>query len=205
MSTTEPIRFLPPEAPEDRARADLYALMATLFYSPPDAALLHTIAEADEIVGEDDTVALGEAWAQLQRACAATDEEAAQEEYDSLLIGVGKAEVPPYVGAHLEAASAESLLVGLRAFLAARGLGRQASVSEPEDHIAALCEVMRHLIAVERTGIDEQRECFHKYVYPGVVRLCDAIIDSEQANFYRSVAVFGKTFFELEHTAFEML
>lgn len=205
MSTTEPIRFLPPEDPEDRARADLYALMARLFYAPPDAALLQTLAEADEIIGEDDSAPLAEAWAKLQSACAATNEEAAQEEYDELLVGVGKAVVPPYVGAHVEKTGAESLLVSLRAFLAERGLGRQASVSEPEDHIAALCEVMRHLIAVQRAGIDEQRECFHLYVYPGAVRLCDAIIVAEHANFYKSVALFGKSFFELEHTAFEML
>ena len=39
MSTAEPIRFLPPEAPEDRARADLYALIARFFYAPPDGHL----------------------------------------------------------------------------------------------------------------------------------------------------------------------
>src|SRR6478735_6774298 len=117
MSTAEPIRFLPPEAPEDRARADLYALIARFFYAPPDAQLLEAIAEADEIVGEDDSVALADAWRRLQAACAATDEEAAQEEYDGLLIGVGKAVVPPYVGAHVDKMGAESLLVGLREFL----------------------------------------------------------------------------------------
>ena len=205
MTTAEPIRFLPPEEPEDRARADLYALIATLFYAPPETGLLQSIAEADEIVGEDDSIPLAEAWAQLQRACAATNEDAVQEEYDALLIGVGKAVVTPYVGAHLEQSGSESLLVGLRAFLAERGLGRQASVSEPEDHIAALCEVMRHLISVQRAGIDEQRECFHEYIYPGAIRLCDAIIQSELASFYKSVAGFAKSFFELERTAFEML
>ena len=73
MSTVEPIRFLPPEAPEDRARADLYALIARFFYAPPDTHLLEAIAEADEIVGEDDSVPLAEAWRRLQAACAATD------------------------------------------------------------------------------------------------------------------------------------
>jgi TorA maturation chaperone TorD len=205
MTTVEPIRFLPPEEPEDRARADLYALIATLFYAPPGAELLQSLAEADEIVGEDDSVALAEAWAKLQQACAATNEEAVQEEYDTLLIGVGKAVVPPYVGAHVGESGAESLLVDLREFLKERGLGRQASVSEPEDHIAALCEVMRHLISVQRAGIDEQRECFHQYIYRGAIGLCDAIQKAEQANFYKAVAGFGKSFFELEHTAFEML
>jgi len=204
MTTAEPIQFIPPEAPEDRARADLYALIARLFYAPPDTGLLQALAEADEIVGEDDSVALAEAWGTLQRACAATDEEAAQDEYDELLIGVGKAPVAPYIGAYSERTGAESLLVELRAYLAARGLGRQASVSEPEDHVAALCELMRHLISVQQAGLDEQRECFHRFIYPGAVRLCDAIVAAGRANFYKAVARFARTFFELEHTAFEM-
>jgi TorA maturation chaperone TorD len=204
MTTAEPIQFIPPEAPEDRARADLYALIARLFYAPPDAGLLQALAEADEIVGEDDSVALAEAWGVLQRACAATDEEAAQEEYDELLIGVGKAPVAPYVGAYCEQTGPESLLVELRAYLAARGLGRQSSVSEPEDHVAALCELMRHLISVQHAELDEQSECFHRFIYPGAVRLCDAILGAESANFYKAVARFARTFFELERTAFEM-
>ena len=122
-SKVEAIQFLPPDAPEDRARADLYALIARLFYAPPDNALLQALAEADEIVGEDDSVPLADAWRALQLACAASDEEAAQQEYDDLLIGVGKAAVPPYVGAHAEKTGAEGMLVALREFLAARGLG----------------------------------------------------------------------------------
>ena len=68
MTTAQPIQIHAPDAPEDRARADLYALIATLFYAPPDAGLLQALAEADEIVGEDDSVALAEAWGALQRA-----------------------------------------------------------------------------------------------------------------------------------------
>jgi TorA maturation chaperone TorD len=204
VTTAEPIRFLPPEAPEDRARADLYALIARLFYAPPDQSLLEALAEADEIVGEDDSEPLADAWRVLQAACAAVDEEAAQEEYDALLVGVGKAVVPPYVGAHVERTGAEALLVGLREYLKERGLGRQASVSEPEDHIAALCEVMRHLISVQQAGIEEQRECYERFLYPGALHLCDALAGAKDANFYKAVAVFAKSFFELERKAFEM-
>ena len=204
MTTAQPIQFHAPDAPEDRARADLYALIATLFYAPPDAGLLQALAEADEIVGEDDSVALAEAWGALQRACAAVDEEAVQDEYDSLLIGVGKAPVPPYVGAYAEKTGPESLLVELRAYLAARGLGRKDSVTEPEDHVAALCELMRHLISVQQAGIEDQRECYHRFLYPGTVRFCDALLAAESANFYTAVARFARAFFELERTAFEM-
>ena len=204
MSGVEPLNFVPPQAPEDRARADLYALIARLFYAPPDASLLQTLAEADEIVGEDDSVPLAEAWSRLQAACAASDEEAVQEEYDSLLIGVGKAPVSPYLGAYLERGSGDRALVDLRAFLAARGLGRRESVSEPEDHVAAVCEVMRHLISVQQAGLDEQADFFRRFVLPGGLPLCASLAVAEQANYYKAVAGFARSFLELERTAFEM-
>jgi len=204
MTTAEPIRFLPPESPEDNARADLYALVATLFFAPPSAQLLASLAEADEIVGEDDTVPLAEAWSALQAACAVADEEAVQQEYDDLLVGVGKALVPPYLGAHSETISGDALLVELKAFLAGRGLGRQASVNEPEDHIAALCEVMRHLIAVQRAEIAEQREFFERFILAGGLRFCAAIEAAGEANFYKVVARFAAAFLALERAAFEM-
>lgn len=204
MSGAEPLHFVPPQSPEDRARADLYALIARLFYAPPDASLLQSLAEADEIVGEDESVPLAEAWSRLQAACAIADEDAVQDEYDGLLVGVGRAPVSPYLGAHLENGSADATLVELRAFLAARGLGRQVSISEPEDHIAALCEVMRHLIAVQQAGIAVQRDFFHQFIKPGGLPLCDALAKAGEANYYRAVAGFAKSFFELESTAFEM-
>lgn len=204
MSTAEPIRFLPPETPEDHARGDFYALVATLFYAPPSAELLANLAGADEIVGEGDSVPIANAWAALQAACAAADEEAVQQEYDDLLVGVGKAIVPPYAGAHIGDAGSEAMLVELRAFLADRGLGRQASVNEPEDHIAALCEVMRHLIAVERAEVADQRDFFERFILPGGLPLCAAIDAAAEANFYKLVARFTAAFFELERAAFEM-
>jgi len=204
VSGAEPLHFVPPQAPEDRARADLYALIARLFYAPPDASLLETLAEADELVGEDDTVPLAEAWSRLQAACATVGEEAAQDEYDTLLVGVGKAPVSPYLGAYADRGSGDKALVDLRAFLATRGLGRRTAVSEPEDHIAAVCEVMRHLISVQQAGLDEQSDFFHRFLLPGGLSLCGAIAAAEQANFYKAVAGFAGSFFELEKTAFEM-
>ena len=40
MSEAIAMQFVPPVSPEDQARADLYGLLARLFYAPPDANLL---------------------------------------------------------------------------------------------------------------------------------------------------------------------
>jgi TorA maturation chaperone TorD len=96
-------------------------------------------------------------------------------------------------------------LVDLRAFLLSQGLARQQAVSEPEDHIAAVYEVMRHLILQSHASMDAQREFFRNTIWPGVPRLCAALQASEHAQLFKAVARLASAFAELENAAFEML
>ena len=204
MSNAVPMNFVPTVAPEDRARANFYALLARLFYAPPDEDLLEGLAAADEIEAEDATTGLALAWRDLKRASADTDEESAQDEFDAVFVGVGKADVSPYLAAYASAAGVDNPLVELREFLDSLGLARHASVNEPEDHVAALCEVMRHLI-LERPGdLELQRAFFSTHLWPGGPAFCTAAAGAAPAKFYKAVAVFARSFLELEHTAFEM-
>ena len=57
---SEPLRFMPPE---EQARANFYALLARLFYAPPDEGFLKTLAAADELDAEDE--ALAARWREL--------------------------------------------------------------------------------------------------------------------------------------------
>jgi TorA maturation chaperone TorD len=132
---------------EDQARADVYALIARLFYAGPDSALLAAIAGADEFAGADETVPLAAAWRALGAAAAVVDAEAAREEYDSVFVGTGKAEITPYASHYLAQAMQERVLVRLRDSLSEMGLAKSQSAAEYEDHLSGLCEVMRHLIA----------------------------------------------------------
>ena len=144
-------------APEDAARADFYALLARLWHSGPDAALLAAIAAADEIVAEGGEAKLADAWRQLRAAAGATDAEAARDEHESLFIGAGKAAVTPYASHYLAETARERVLVALRDDL----MGSDSSAIkrlEPEDHFAALCEVMRHLAAAGSSDVALQRQ-----------------------------------------------
>jgi len=199
------INFIQPTAPEDETRADLYALAARLFYAPPDASLLEVIAGADAVHGDATSAPLAAAWRELQRACASTEEELAQEEYDCIFSGEGKDRVSPHVTAYLDPQSMPGERADLHDFLAAQGMGRSGSLGESEDHIGALFEVMHQLIAERHSGLDEQRFFFRRFVWPGAVSLCDAVIACGNARFYRSVAGFVKGFLALEHAALEML
>lgn len=192
-------------SPEDQARADFYALLARLFYAPPDRDLLAALAAADEIVAQSEDSTLPLAWRDLTLAAATLDEEAAQREYFAAFVGTGKAEISPYASAHVRERAGVHYLVDLRGFLAAHGLVRRESVHEPEDHIAALCDVMRHLIAEQqRARIDVQREFFARFLWPASQDFCDATIAAERTAFYKVVARLAKTLFELEHAAFDM-
>ena len=189
--------------PEEGARANFYGLLARLFYAPPDAPLLQAIAEADEIDAKEGGVAL--AWRDLARAAAGADPDAVREEYETAFVGTGKAPITLYACAYSIRYTNEAPLAELRADLAALGLARRSGTSEPEDHIAALCETMRHLIAEQKAELADQQRFFSRWIQPTTGPLCNAIVDSEITYFYESVARFAKTFFEIELAAFEML
>jgi len=204
-SDAAPLRFVPTLPPEEAARAHFYGLLARLFYTPPDAALLAALAAADEIAAEQESARpLGLAWRDLMRAAAATDAGAATEEYEALFIGTGKAPVSLYAGAYLIKTAVDSPLVEIRDTLAAHGLVRRPSVSEPEDHIAALCELMRFLVAEQQSPLAEQSSFFMRFLWPSAIPLCDAIGRAEQAQLYKHIAMFARSFLEVEHDAFKM-
>lgn len=203
MSGAQPLAFQPALPPEEVARANFYGLLARLYYAPPDAMLLEAIAGTDEIEAEDGGIAL--AWRDLARAAAGADPEALREEYENAFIGTGKAPVTLYASAYSIKYSSEVPLAELRAELAAMGLGRRNEANEPEDHIAALFDVMRLLIAEQKSALETQQRFFSRWLWPVVLPLCAAIDTSLHTAFYKAVARFMKSFLELEHSAFEML
>jgi len=184
--------------PEEQARANLYGLLARLLYAPPDAALLKALS-SETVEGD-----LGPSWREIANAAASADPEALREEYETAFIGTGKAPVTLYTTAYSIRYSNEVPLAELRGALARLGLARRGDAREPEDHIAALCDVMRHLIATHK-NLDEQRGFFSRWIHPTADPLCGAIERSDKTSFYKHVARFAREFCTLEHMAFEML
>ena len=190
-------------APEEQARANFYALLARLFYAPPDEGLLKALASADELAAEDETLAAR--WRELVAAAAVTEAEAVREEYDAVFVGTGKAPVTLYSTAYSLRYTNETPLAALRADLAALGLARRESAGEPEDHIAGLCDTMRHVIAEQQRPLEEQRRFYERWIEPNYEPLCAAIEASERTSFYKVVGRMAKAFFSLEQAAFEIL
>ena len=191
-------------SPEEQARADFYALLARLFYGPPDAPLLAGLAASGPLAGDDPAAPLALAWSALRKAAGAADPDAVREEYESAFIGTGKAEVTLYTSAYTVKSAVDNPLVDIRAFMSRHGLSRRADAFEPEDHLAALFEVMRHLIVEGEDMLDEQRAFFEQFIGGGSVLLCDAIDRSPNTVFYRSVAKVARAFVEIEQAALDM-
>jgi TorA maturation chaperone TorD len=205
-----PIVFASRLEPEDQARADYYALLSRLYQDAPDTALLGAIAESSEMPEDGLNAAgveLARAWRELVAASAAMDASSAAAEYQDLFIGVGKSEVSLYASAYNKHGTANPL-VEVRAALAALGLARQDGSNTYEDHLGAVCETMRMLIAGTR-GSDaypfaEQREFFSSHVQSWVFDCCAAIHNSPIANYYRQVAKFTRFFMAVERDSFAM-
>jgi TorA maturation chaperone TorD len=191
---------------EDQARADLYALLARLFYAGPDRALLDSLARHEDLFGADDQP-LGRAWRALSRTARDADPEALRLEYDSIFVGVGKAQVTPYCSHYLTPTGRERIIVALRDQLREFNLVRTEDSHEPEDHIAVLCEVMRHLGRVGSGSyeLSLQKAFFLRYIQPAYIQLTDEILGAAATQFYKDVARVMRVFFDIESQSFEMV
>lgn len=194
---------------EETARAELYGLLAQLFYAPPAAELLAALRVA---VTEAPVAGgfLEEPWRQVVGAAreAVPETVTVTEEYSTLFGGVGKPEVYLFASHYLSGFLNDKALARLRSDLVALGLARDESMPETEDHIAYLCEVMRYLIAGEDVAVSNlarQREFFATHLQPWVNELCDAIEAHPKARFYAALAGFVRAFAAVEVQAFDML
>jgi TorA maturation chaperone TorD len=102
----------------------------------------------------------------------------------------------------------EKPLADLRATLATMGLGRRDGVTLVEDHLSALCETMRILIAGDDdrapVPVSQQREFFERHIEPWVFKCCGAIFNCPVANYYRQVAQFTNCYLALERDSLAM-
>jgi TorA maturation chaperone TorD len=196
--------------PEDLARADLYGLIARFFHQPPDQELLDQIAASipagEEVKPED--APLAKVWHNVVEVAKNNPATAWREEFDRNFISVGRPNVilngSFYMAGHLN----EKPLVEIRRALETFGLESAEEVTETEDHLSALCEVMRYLIAgddVEISNLTNQRTFFNDHIRPWYDELCNAIEDIPDMHLYHPVAALTREFLAIEGQSFDMI
>lgn len=192
---------------EETARAEVYGLLAELFYAAPTEALYASLCVA---VTESPTpgAVLEVAWTELVAAVRATPLRDIADEFNSLFGGVGKPEVYLFGSHYLSGFLNEKPLAALRTDLAALGLAPDEAMPETEDHAAYVCEVMRFLIAggdVAISNLTRQREFFTRHVQPWLPMMCEALQAHPKVRFYKALAFFTQTFISVEAQGFDML
>ena len=192
---------------EETARAEIYGLLAQLYYAPPSPELLDALRVA---VTEAPAAGafLEEPWRRLVGVAREMDDGAIAGEYDALFGGVGKPDVYLFGSHYLSGFLNEQPLARLRGELRELGLTRDEAMPETEDHVAYLCEVMRYLIAggdVAVANLARQREFFAAHLQPWVAGMCDAISAHPRARFYAALARFTHAFMGVEQQGFDLL
>ena len=193
-------------ADEEAARAHLYALLAELFYAPPDSGLLARLRA--QSADPDASTTLDVAWRELLEIVGQHDDAVVRQEYDRLFGGVGKPEVYLFGSHYLSGFLNDRPVVRLRDSLQELGLARDPGMTETEDHVACLFDVMRHLIIQEDEaggGIAVQQRFFSDHVYPWIEAMCDQLTRNPQARFYAGVGELTRQFIRVEAQGFDML
>lgn len=189
-------------APDDVAvaRAQEYALLATLLGRAPDAKLLESLAGL-----RGDPTPLGVVRAALAQAASETSVERVEREYFDLFIGLGRGELLPYASYYLTGFLHERPLARLRSDLAPFGIERAEGNNEPEDHAATLCEIMSGLVSGRLPapqGTDQK--IFEKHLSPWIGRFFADLERAETASLYRRIGTLGRVFMEVEAEAFSL-
>ena len=179
----------------DAARANAYSLLARLLVTTPDEALLALLRDIDPVADVDTNMA--GAWQALRMAAQRVEPSAVDHEYHALFIGLGRGELVPYGSWYLTGFMMDQPLAVLRADLTALGFERQEAVREPEDHVAALCEVMA-LLASEGEPLDTQQRFFQRHMDAWITTFCLDLQKAKTARFYRAVGALGEAFFRIE-------
>ena len=203
----QPLNFSTPDDREELARAEVYGLLAQLFYAPPSDELYAQLQVAATEAPAPGAF-LETAWGELVAVSRRVTLAAARSEHEALFMGVGKPEVFLYGSYFIAGTLNEKPLVALRQNLRALGLERPENVVETEDHIASLCEVMRYLIAGDDLAIcnlAKQQAFFDAHLRGWSDRLWDTLAAHPQADFYRAVSAFARDFFAVEAQGFDML
>lgn len=187
---------------EQQYRASAYGLIAALLRACPDQGLLDHVAHLEEVSrNEDDDLLL--AMSSLGLSAKTFTPASIDDEFHDLFIGLGKGEVVPYGSWYLTGFLMEKPLSDLRDDLARLGYERSESVAEPEDHVAALCEVVSMLIS-EGSEWSVQKNFYQAHMATWLGRFFEDLSTAKSSVFYKAVGRFGSAFMVFENQYFSM-
>lgn len=187
---------------EDQYRAHYYALLGRLLAAPADDSVLALLAGM-----EGDESELGRALRAVAAGARLATPESIDDEFHDLFIGVTRGELVPYGSYYLTGFLHEKPLARLRQDMARLGIERMPDVREPEDYIAALCDMMAGLIRGDfgaPADLATQADFFEQHIAGWAGQFFEDLETADAADFYSPVGALGQLFIGIETTAFQM-
>ncbi|HSH57239.1 MAG TPA: molecular chaperone TorD family protein [Halomonas sp.] len=184
-------------AEQEELRADLYRLLARLIREPADAPLLAWLADQqsdDGIEAHQDPVV--SALIALAQAAAEAGPDELERAHFRHLVGVIQGEITPYASWYRHGELMEQALVALREDLRRLGFTRSDTSHDPEDHLAAMFEVMAMLVEEQSP---EAGTFFMSHLAPWAERCLDDLARVDTL-FYARTGELGKAFIAEEHS-----
>ncbi|MFY0988945.1 TorD/DmsD family molecular chaperone [Halomonas sp. C05BenzN] len=191
MTDTVPQPATPVLDEAQALRADIHRLLARLLRESPDVELLAWLADLEV---EDEGSPLAGPWRDLVAAARQAIVEELARAHFRHLVGVIQGDVTPYASWYRDGELMDQALVALRRDLKSLGIERDEQVHDPEDHLAALCEVMALLI--EARSPSEAR-FFMTHLAPWASR-CLADLGRVESPFYSALGRLGRAFIDRE-------
>ena len=184
----------------EHARAQEYALLATLLLGSPGGQMIEHLARL-----RGDATPLGGAHAALAEAAVRTNAETVKQEYFDLFAGLGGGGVLPYASYYLTSSLYGRPLARLRETLQSLGIEKAEGHSEPEDHAGILCGMMANLAGdhvMAPAGADHA--LFAEHLTPWIGHFFSDLERAESADFYARVGAVGRIFMDIEAEAFTL-
>lgn len=189
-------------AEEDRMRADCWRLLGRLLAAPPSAGLLDAVGRM--LGGQG---AFGAAIDALAGAARGSDAETVSREYHDLFIGLARGELVPFASYYRTGFLYDKPLSRLRADMERFGIASVDNASDPEDHIAAIAEMMAGLIGGDfgtPATLAVQKQFFDTHLAPWAKHFFADLEKAEAARLYRHVAAVGRLLMQIETEAFAL-
>lgn len=188
---------------QDGQRAAFYRLVAHFLSEPPTTAHLSL---ARELTGEPGTP-IGGAVNALAVAARDTTVKQEAEAFQTLFIGLGRGILVPFGSYYLTGFLNEKPLARLREDMHRLGMARSDDVSEPEDHISSVMEIMAGLIDGRINGPcdpTEQRQFFEAHVGSWAGQFFRDLAADDTSALYAALGALGERFIAIEASAFKL-
>ncbi len=183
--------------PEVQQRVAVYRLLASLLRDVPSPELLRQIAALEQGDTASPVADGADEWQLLGLAARSSTPAQVDDEFHQLFIGLGRGELVPYGSWYQTGYLMEQPLSRLRDDLARLGFERDESVHEPEDHVAALLEVMSMLIE-SAEPLTLQLDFYRRHLGSWLMSFFEDLEQARSAVFYRAVARVGRRFVAFE-------